>query len=85
MEMVEEFKPHRLMTRIADSDQPFGGTWTFLLIPTPTGSQITITEDGEVYNPMFRFMSRFVFGHTATMDLFLRALGERFGEQVTPK
>ena len=29
---------------------------------------LTITERGEVYNPIFRFMSRFVFGYTGTME-----------------
>ena len=38
------------------------------------GSDLTITEDGEVHNVIFRFMSRFVFGHTATMDTFLNHL-----------
>ena len=31
-------------------------------------------EDGEVYNVIFRFMSRFVLGHYATMDGYLRNL-----------
>ena len=35
-----------------------------------------ITENGEVYNPLFRFMSRFVFGHTATIDKYLEDLGQ---------
>ena len=41
------------------------------------GSDLTITEDGEVYNVIFRFMSRFVFGHHATMDAFLKNLQAR--------
>jgi hypothetical protein len=43
---------------------------------------VRITEDGEVYNPIFRFMSRFVFGHTHTMDAYLRALGKATGQEV---
>jgi uncharacterized protein YndB with AHSA1/START domain len=74
MEVVEATPPHRFVTRIADPDQPFGGTWTFeIAAEPPAGSRLTITERGEVYNPIFRFMSRFVFGHTATMESFLRA------------
>jgi hypothetical protein len=45
---------------------------------------VTITERGLVGNPIFRFVSRFVIGQTATMDSYLRALGKRFGEEVTP-
>jgi hypothetical protein len=50
-----------------------------------TLTQITITERGEVYNPIFRFMSRFVFSHHATIDAYLTALGKKLGEPVTPE
>ena len=32
-----------------------------------------------VYNPSFRFMSRFVFGHAATLDEFVKHLEARAG------
>jgi hypothetical protein len=73
-EIVSGSPPVRLVTRIADPDQPFGGTWTFVIAPQDSGSLVTITEHGEVYNPLYRFMSRYVFGHTQTMTSFLRAL-----------
>jgi hypothetical protein len=63
--------PSLLVTRIDGKDLPYGGTWTYTIAPAPGGSDLTITEDGEVYNVVFRFMSRFVFGHYATMDAFL--------------
>lgn len=74
----------RIVARIADTTQGFGGTWTYLVEPTPTGAALTITEDGEVYNALFRFMSRFVFGHYSTMETFATALGHKFGQDVTP-
>ena len=46
---------------------------------------VRITEDGQVYNPVFRFMSRFVFGHARTMDAYLRALGRAAGQEVEVK
>jgi hypothetical protein len=64
-------RPSLLVTRI-DGDLPFGGSWTFRIAPAPEGSALTITEDGEVYNVLFRFMSRFVFGYHATMDGYIR-------------
>ena len=73
-EMQEVRSPSRLMTRITDRSLPFGGTWTYEVSPHEAGARLTITENGEVYNPVFRFMSRFVFGHTATMDTFLADL-----------
>ncbi len=84
MEIVESAAPRRLVTRIADPKLPFGGTWTYELAPDGDGTVLTITEDGQVHNPMFRFMSRFVFGHTATLDAYLRALAAKYGEQISP-
>lgn len=72
--------PGRLVTRIADKTLPFGGEWEYEVSPDDTGSRLTITERGEVYNPIYRFMSRFVFGHTATIEEYLRALDARLGE-----
>lgn len=70
--------PSLLVSRIADPDLPYGGTWTYRIVPAGTNaSDLTITEDGEVYNPFFRFMSRFVFGHYATLDQFINTLQAR--------
>ena len=38
---------------------------------------VTITEHGQVFNPVFRVMSRFVFGHTATIEAYLTNLARR--------
>lgn len=78
LEIVEQHPPDRVVTRIADPDLPFGGTWTFQLTPEGTGTRVTITEHGEVRNPMFRALARFVFGYTASMDAYLGDLGARF-------
>jgi uncharacterized protein YndB with AHSA1/START domain len=79
IEVDEARPPSRFVTRIADPDQPFGGTWTFAITPDGSGARLTITERGEVYNPLFRFMARFVFGYTATMEGYLRSLERRLG------
>ena len=44
-------------------------------------TRVRITEDGQVYNPMFRFMSRVVVGQTRTIDTYLRALGKAIGQE----
>jgi uncharacterized protein YndB with AHSA1/START domain len=82
-EVVAE-PPRRLVGRIADPSLPFGGSWTYDVTPDGKGSRVTITEDGVVHNPVFRFMSRFVFGHHATQEAYLRALGRKFGHEATP-
>jgi uncharacterized protein YndB with AHSA1/START domain len=76
-ERVEIRPPERLVTRIADPDLPFGGTWTFELAAEGQGTRLTVTEHGEVYNPLYRFMSRFVFGQAATLEEFLADLERR--------
>lgn len=69
----------RLVTRIDDRTLPFGGTWTYELVPAGTGTTLRITEDGEVYSPLFRLMSRYVFGYTGTLDQYLEDVGRRVG------
>jgi uncharacterized protein YndB with AHSA1/START domain len=67
-------RPSLIVARIDSSDLAFGGTWTYRIAPSTDGAALTITEDGVVDNVIFRFMSRFVFGHYATMDAFLKNL-----------
>jgi uncharacterized protein YndB with AHSA1/START domain len=77
--------PKRLVARIADENLPFGGSWEYVVEPDgPSSSRVTIVERGAVYNPLFRFVSRFIMGHTATIDAYLRALGKRFGAEPMP-
>jgi hypothetical protein len=81
VDVVESDPPRRQVTRVKDTEKMFGGTWTITITPSPTGSTLTITEDGWVGNPIFRFVSRFVIGHHATMDGMLKQVAKRFGEQ----
>jgi uncharacterized protein YndB with AHSA1/START domain len=78
--LVESDAPRRMTTRITDSKLPFGGAWTFEITPDAGGSVVRITEHGEVYNPLFRFVSRYIMGYTATIEAYLKALGTKFGE-----
>jgi uncharacterized protein YndB with AHSA1/START domain len=76
---VERWEPSRmLVVRIADPDLPFGGTWTYEITPAAGGTRLRITEDGEVYNPLFRFMARFIFGYEGTISAYMSALDKRF-------
>ena len=79
-EEVESIPPKHLVGRIADTNLAFGGAWTYDIAPVSGGCILTITENGEVYNPIFRFVSRFIVGHTATMDAYLKALRAKLSE-----
>ena len=73
--VIDESVPsRRLVSRIADKTLPFGGSWTFELGPAAEGTILHVTERGEVYNPVFRFVSRFVLGHHRTIDQYLEDL-----------
>ena len=81
MAMVET-SSNRIVSRIADTSQGFGGTWTYHLMPDADGTTLTITEDGEVYNPIFRVMSKFVFGYYDGLENYAADLGRKFGEEA---
>jgi uncharacterized protein YndB with AHSA1/START domain len=74
--------PRRLVTTIADGSLPFGGSWTFELLPAGEGTTVVVTESGFIKNPIFRFMARFLFGYTRTLEQYLRALGNRLGHEA---
>lgn len=68
-------EPRELLVRIADPGLPFGGTWTYELAPAESGgTRLTITERGEVYNPIFRFVSHFFFDPASTIERYQRDL-----------
>lgn len=84
IEVVESDPPKKIVGRIVDPEHKlaFGGTWTYEIKPTIEGCSLTITENGEIYPAPFRFMARFIFGYTSTMEGYLKALGRKFGEEA---
>jgi len=80
VDVLENQPPHRLLTRVTEKEKNFGGTWTIVIAARPGGSDVTITEDGWVANPLFRFISRFVIGHHATLDAILRQVAKSLNE-----
>jgi len=80
LEVLESDPPRKLVCRIASNKLPFGGTWTYQIEPTADGCTLAITEDGEVYNPIFRFMARFFFGYAATLRAYHAALSRKFAQ-----
>ena len=78
IKITETIPYAKLVTVINSSNLLFGGTWTYNLKQTKSGTEITIIENGEVYNPFFRFFSKFVFGHTATIKNYLANLETSF-------
>jgi len=84
-DLIEDQPGEKIVTRIADLDLGYSGSWTYTFAKEATGTRVQITEAGEVSNVLFRFLSRFVFGHTGTLEKYLKSLGKKFGEDVTPQ
>ena len=76
--IVESVPNKRMVTVINSKKLPFGGSWTYDLVQNGNSTQVTITENGEVYNPIFRFVSKFIFGHSATIKKYLANLEGSF-------
>lgn len=68
----------RLVTKIQGHGLPFGGGWEFRLKDNGGSTIVTITENGEVYNPLFRFVSKFIMGHDATLRKYAGFLERSF-------
>jgi hypothetical protein len=81
-ELMASNPPNSVVRSIATPNLPYSGSWTFTLTPADHGTSVRITEDGEVYNPVFRFTSRFILGEMATIDAYLRALGKATNQEV---
>lgn len=64
-----------LKTEIVDKNLPFGGHWEYTLLAKDENTTwVEITENGEVYNPLFRFINGVFMDQTATIQTFLNDL-----------
>lgn len=69
-------RPVRRVTKISDTSLPFGGVWTVDLEYQQNQTRVRILEEGEVYNPLFRFLARFAFGYDTTAKNYLAGLAK---------
>ncbi len=72
--ITEKTENRSLTVEIEDEGLPFGGSWTYNIEPAEEGSILTIREDGEVYSPIFRFVSAYIMGHDSTIKQYLADL-----------
>jgi hypothetical protein len=82
VDVLDSRPPNRLVTRVTEKEKNFGGTWTIDFAPVDGGSTVTVTEDGWVANPVFRFVSRLIIGHHATMDGMLKQVAKTLNEEA---
>lgn len=67
-----------LITQFNATDLPYGGSWEFNLTPEGDNTMVSITENGEVYNPIFRFVSKFIMGHATSQKKYADYLKQSF-------
>lgn len=69
----------QLVTRIVDHPD-FGGTWTYRLEARGgEKTRLEITEEGEIYDPLFRVLGNLVFSLDSTLRDYTTALKASFG------
>ena len=84
-EVIEDRPGELFVSKIADENLPFGGQWTFEFASAGAGTRLRLTEEGEVRNVIFRFVARYIFGHAASIEGYLRNLGKKLGEPDEPQ
>ena len=85
IEITAEDPPRRLVTTILGAEeQGWGGTWTYTVNATASGTEITIVETGFIDKPLFRVLMG-AMGQHRTMDSYLRDLAGHFGEPMSPR
>ncbi|EKO13350.1 MULTISPECIES: LIC10604 family protein [Leptospira] len=77
---IQDRKNMFLESKIMDEDKPFGGSWTYELSSVSEGTKLKITENGKVYSPVFRFFSKFVFGHSGMIKEYLDFIDQKIWE-----
>jgi uncharacterized protein YndB with AHSA1/START domain len=83
-EVVSQDPPRRQVVRVFDDGLPFGGTWTWELVPLGTGTGLTLTEHGFTRNPVYRAMGLVFFRPTESIARYLGALATELGEDAEP-
>jgi len=79
---TESKPPVRMVPELTDLEGPFSGRWEIDIVPTVVVSEVKTTEIGKVSNPLFRFVSKYIIGHTTSMERYLKGLAGKYGEQA---
>ncbi len=78
--VAESEAPRRFVARILDDDLPFTGEWTWECTPHADGTRVTLTERGDIGNPISRFVAAHMTGYTSSIDAALGALAIKVGD-----
>jgi len=79
MTQLERTPPTRLVVSAAKEGGEPLGTWTYELAGENGGCRVSLTEDGELKNPLYRAIGR-MRGLDANITQTLRDLAKKFGD-----
>ncbi|MEO0552200.1 MAG: polyketide cyclase [Bacteroidota bacterium] len=69
--IIEEISEAKMAVKILSDDLPFGGTWVYELTEGNGAVTLKITENGEVYSPIYRFIGYFFLDQSATIKQYM--------------
>lgn len=73
-----------LLTILDDEGKGWGGSWSFDIGATGSGTEVMLIEEGFVDSPYLRVFVK-MMGRRRAMESYLRSLGAHFGEVVNPR
>ncbi len=79
LETKERREPELLLRELKGKDG-IKGTWTVEIAKAADGCWVTVTEKGEIRNPFFRFVGRYIIRRASHVECYLRDLARHFGE-----
>lgn len=77
-EIISYSQGKQMIIEITDATLPYGGSWTFDLVPDETGTTLMITENGKIDNLFFRVKAHFSSGYTDSMNAWLNSLDNKY-------
>ncbi len=84
VQLISAKSPAELTIARRGGGVAFRGTWHYRLQPVDEGTRITVTERGEIPNPVFRLLSRVIVGRDRALDAQLTALKAHFASPSDP-
>ena len=81
--VVKSEEPALFVSRIAETDLPFGGSWTFVLVKKGEDTtELVLKEESYIDSPFWRLAMEFILGKSTMVDTYLAELGQKFGEKT---
>lgn len=68
--LTENEPLQKRVVTIDDANLPWGGSWTYQLVPQGMTTQLTITEHGYVKNVYLRFADKYILGQSSTIQQY---------------